>query len=171
MWDDLAGALDDAFARNVDKVTGKSHKKIQRDYKNFVLFREASRRGGAEVSSGRISPNLLVGANKRGTRDFDELARAGVSVFGTKAGNSGTPDRLLALENINPAATGVLMTKAAQTLIPVGSRIGLGQAAPTLNNALAATGRQAATSGGILSGNFSRPDFEPNRSSVYDAYR
>lgn len=169
MWNDMAGALDDAFISSVDEVTGKAHKQVQGQYRNFKLFQKAAERSGSSTSGGSIGVGNLLGAGRKGTKDFEKLARAGQSVIGTKVGRSGTAERLMSLEGMNPrgALSSYLYTKG----IPAGQAMGLGTAKPGLAAGLATTGRNLGTVSGQAAGGFQQPDFEPNRSSVYDRYR
>lgn len=126
LYKQLQTTLDDAFLEAADASTSRSLKEINKDYRNFNVFKKVAKQGGQGVSSGQMPfASLARAAHDAGTRDFKKVARAASGVFSSGVPNSGTVTRLLGSGIFD--ATKALPDIGVEYAVRAGQKIGLGR--------------------------------------------
>lgn len=115
-------ALDNAMERSISPQEAQQWRTIRDQYQNLLALEKASLAGGEKAAQGILSPAQVRLAAKqqnsrqasRGQRDLYELARAGEAII-KPLPSSGSPQRLMAQDLINPVA--IARALAARTVM------------------------------------------------------
>jgi hypothetical protein len=120
----IRNALDNAMVRSVSPEDAAAWRQLNREYSGQKVIEKAASRAGEATAEGQITPanlrNTVAAEDRsgyaRGRGQFNELARAGVSVM-TPLPNSGTAQRANAFHLLNAGLFGVPQALAGRAVM------------------------------------------------------